>query len=58
MNCFFCEKGIRAKSPNKHKVGGQWAHKVCPGKTSYRKKKREKLKKGEQNEINKINNNS
>jgi len=44
MNCFFCDKNIKDKGPNKRKVGGQWAHKVCPGQASYKKMK--KIKKG------------
>jgi hypothetical protein len=42
MNCFFCDKNIRDKSANKHKVGGQWAHKTCPGQKSYKHMKKEK----------------
>jgi len=48
MNCFFCGENIKAKGPNKHKVGGQWAHKICPGHKSYKgmKKKKEARKEG------------
>ena len=42
MNCFFCDENIRAKSPNKKKVGGQWAHKTCPDQKSYKRVRREK----------------
>ena len=39
MKCFFCGKNIRDHGPNRKKVGGQWAHKVCPGTKPYKKKR-------------------